>query len=128
MQEERALSPDAQFDAHLAEGRFMIQRARRSGAYVFYPRVAEPGTGDQELEWVEVSGRGTVYATTIIRPRPPAETYNVALIDLAEGPRMMSRVEGLDPESVRIGMAVRAAIIEEDGRPLVIFRPEGATA
>jgi uncharacterized OB-fold protein len=43
------------------------------------------------------------------------------LIDLAEGPRMMSRVEGMAPEQVRIGMAVRAKVIREGERPVLVF-------
>lgn len=116
--------PEVQYRAFLAEGRFMIQRAKRSGRYVFYPRVAEPGSGDTDLEWVEASGRGTVYSTTVVRKKPPEPSYNVALIDLAEGARMMSRVVGVTPEDVRIGMAVRAKIVEDGGAPLVVFEPE----
>jgi uncharacterized OB-fold protein len=51
------------------------------------------------------------------------EPYNVALVDLDEGFRMMSRVEGLAPEDVVIGARVRVAVIEEDGAPLAVFRP-----
>ena len=115
--------PDQQFSAFLAEGRFMIQRGRESGAYVFFPRVVAPVTGE-ELEWVEASGHGTVYSTTVVRKRPPEEPLNVALIDLAEGPRMMSRVEGMAADQVRIGMKVRATIIEAEDGPLVVFRPD----
>lgn len=121
-----AIHPEAQYRAFLAEGRFMIQRATGSGRHVFYPRVAEPGTGDTALEWVEASGEGTVYASSVVRKRPPTPSYNVALIDLAEGPRMMSRVVGIEPDAVRIGMAVRARIIDEDGAPLVVFEPADA--
>lgn len=123
--EQQPLSPTEQFDAHLRQGRFMIQQVRRNGAYIFYPRVAEPGSGEQDLIWVEASGWGVVYATTTIRPRPPEAPYNVALITLAEGPRMMSRVVGIDPQDVRIDMAVRAEIVIEAGSPLLVFRPEG---
>ena len=98
----------------------MIQRSRSSGRHVFYPRVAVPGTGEQDLDWVPASGRGTVYAITVNRARDA--TYNVALVDLVEGPRMMTRIEGV--ESVPIGTAVRARIIEEAGAPLVVFVPE----
>ena len=124
MEDPRVLSPDAQFDRHLMDGRFMIQRARSSGRYVFYPRVAEPGSGDTDLEWVEATGSGTVYATTVVRPRPPAMPYNIALVELAEGPRIMARVEGIAPEAVTIGMAVRAFIGEEDGRAILLFHVE----
>ena len=120
------LLPQQEYFSHLAEGRFMIQRSRGSGEYVFYPRVAAPRTGALDLEWVEVSGRGTVYATTVMRVRPPASPYNVCLIELEEGPRMMSRVEGIEPQDVCVGMSVRARISrDEDGQPLVVFDPAG---
>lgn len=44
-----ALLPQQEYFAHLADGRFMIQRSRSSGEYVFYPRVAAPRTGAQDL-------------------------------------------------------------------------------
>jgi uncharacterized OB-fold protein len=119
----QVLKPDADYQAFLQEGRFMIQRGRSSGRHHFYPRALEPGTGHDDLEWVPASGLGTVYSTTVVRVRPPAPSYNVALIDLAEGPRMMSRVEGLAPEDVHIGMAVRARIVSEDGTAFVVFDP-----
>lgn len=115
------IQPERQYREFLAQNRFMIQRARGSGRYVFYPRVAEPLSGDTDLEWVEASGRGTVYATTVVRRKPPEPSYNVALIDLAEGPRMMSRVVGVDADAVRIGMPVQARIVDDGGTPLVVF-------
>ncbi len=116
--------PEARFQAFLAEGRFMIQRSASTGKHVFYPRVILPGTGEADLEWVEASGEGTVYATTITRRRPEkGGDYNVALIDLAEGPRMMSRVVGVEPGDVKIGMKVRARIEDLNGAPAVVFEP-----
>jgi len=116
--------PQQEYFAHLAEGRFMIQRSRSSGEHVFYPRVAAPRTGTQDLEWVSASGRGTVYATTVMRVRPPASSYNVCLVQLEEGPRLMSRVEGIAPEAVKVGMPVQARIARDDeGQPLVVFDP-----
>jgi uncharacterized OB-fold protein len=101
----------------------MLQRSRSSGAFVHPPRVAEPRSGASDLEWVEASGRGTVHSTTVVRQRPPAADYNVALIDLAEGPRMMSRVVGIAPAEVRIGMTVHARIVVEGDASVVIFEP-----
>ena len=116
--------PEATFKAHLAEGRFMIQRSASTGKYVFYPRVIAPSTGEADLEWVEASGEGTVYATTLTRRRAEqGGDYNIALIDLDEGPRMMSRVVGVAPEAVTIGMKVRAKIDELNGAPAVLFEP-----
>lgn len=107
--------PEASFAAHLAAGRFMIQRAP-DGTHVFYPRVAAPGTG-APLEWVEASGQGTVHAITVNRSRDGA--YNVALIDLAEGPRMMSTVEGV--ETVPVGTRVRARIRQGSEGHYIVF-------
>ncbi|MDF1485634.1 OB-fold domain-containing protein [Ramlibacter sp. H39-3-26] len=118
--------PEREYFQFLAEGRFMIQRSASSGEYVFYPRVAAPRTGARDLQWVPASGRGTVHATTVIRPKPPQAPYNVALVTLVEGPRMMSRVEGVAPEAVTIGMAVRARITTEGDKPVVVFDPQAA--
>jgi uncharacterized OB-fold protein len=122
------LGIDAQFQRHLDEGRFMIQRSRKSGRAFYYPRVAEPGTGDTDLEWFAPSGRGVVYSTTVVRARPPAESYNVALVDLEEGPRVTSRVVGIAPVDVRIGMRVHAKIEQADGKALLVFAPQGSAA
>lgn len=116
--------PEQDYLRFLGEGRFMIQRSRSSGRHVFHPRVAEPGTGATDLEWVPASGGGTVYATSVMRQRPPAPNYNVALIDLDEGPRMMSRVEGIAPEAVKIGMRVKARVAKDGDSPVLVFVPE----
>lgn len=122
------MNPEKEYFEHLNAGRFMLQRSRATGGHVFYPRMAEPGTGATDLEWVEASGRGTVYSTTVIRQKPPTPDYNLALIDLAEGPRMMSRVDGIAPAAVTIGMAVVARVIRENEQPLVVFEPVQAAA
>jgi uncharacterized OB-fold protein len=115
--------PDRDYQAFLKQGRFMLQRSTSSGKYVFYPRVVAPGTGADDLEWVEASGRGIVYSTTVVRVKPPAVSYNVALVELEEGPRMMTRVEASDPTAVHIGMPVRARIAEENDLAFVVFDP-----
>jgi hypothetical protein len=117
------IRPETDFQKFLEEGQFVIQRSRSSGRYVFFPRVAEPGTGAADLEWVEPSGLGRVYASTTVRQKAPTPDYNVALIDLAEGPRLMSRVDGLPPAEVRIGMSVKAKIVRENGQALLVFVP-----
>jgi uncharacterized OB-fold protein len=115
------MHPEIEFFEFLEKGEFMLQRSRSSGQFVFYPRVAEPGTGATDLEWVKASGHGTVYSTTVIRQKPPKTDYNLALIDLAEGPRMMSRVQNLPPHEVKIGMQVCALILQEEGKPIIVF-------
>jgi uncharacterized OB-fold protein len=119
-----SIHPEQEYFAHLSAGRFMLQRSASTGGYVFYPRVAEPGTGATDLEWVQASGLGVVYAATTVHQRPPAADYNVALIELDEGPRLISRVDGLPPQDVAIGMRVRARILHESEGPLLVFVPE----
>ena len=116
--------PELQFKAFLAEGRFMIQRSKKSGRSVFYPRLCVPGDGDADLEWVEASGRGTVYSITVNRKKEGS--HNVALIDLAEGVRMMSQVKAV--ESLPIGSRVTARIEKTDDQFAVFFYPEGGAA
>lgn len=121
------VGPDQQFFDFLREGRFMLQRATSDGRYVFYPRVAAPRDGEA-LEWVEASGDGIVHSTTAVRKKPPEPSYNVALVDLAEGPRLMSRVEGVAPEDVRIGMPVKAKIVHDGEGAVLIFVPTDSAA
>ena len=84
-----------------------------------------PHCGADKLDWVAASGSGTVYSTTVVRRKPEAGgDYNVALVDLAEGPRMMSRVVGVEPGGVKIGMKIKARIASEGEARLVEFTPE----
>src|SRR5689334_19078523 len=74
------------------EHRLVLQRSKRTGKFVFYPRIVSPFATDDELEWTEVSGRGTVVGRTTIRQTSdPALAalvpYSVAVVELAEGPR-----------------------------------------
>lgn len=110
--------PQQQFKLFLKQGRFMLQRSRSTGRYVFYPRIIVPGSGEADLEWVEAIGLGTLYAITVNRAR--AGNHNVALVDLDEGPRMMSRIA--DCETAPIGCRLRAEIATLAGEPAVVFR------
>jgi len=123
------LSAQTHYQAELDAGRFCLQHCPQCRHHVFIPRELCPHCGASPLRWVRASGGGTVYsATTIARKADAGGSYNVALIDLDEGVRMMSRVEGLAPPDVRIGLRVQARVAQQDGRGLVLFRPaqEGA--
>lgn len=105
----------------LDAGRFLIQRCAACAKHVYFPREACPHCGG-DLEWVQPAGTGTVYAVTTVR-RKPADggDLNVSLVDLDEGVRLMSRIENLPPEAVRIGLRVRARVKVSDGKGLVVF-------
>ena len=120
-------SPLALYQARLETGELAYQWSPESGKAVFYPRVICPFTGSDRLEWRVSAGLGTVYATTVTRPREGAP-YNVALIDCDEGFRLMSRVEGVAPEAVQIGMRVRLRVHRPGGDepPYPVFVPLGS--
>ena len=120
---EMTPSMSSQYQAALDAGQFQIQRCKACAQAVFYPRELCPHCGSDQLAWETPSGKGTVYSTTVIRRKPDAGgDYNVALVDLAEGPRMMSRVEGMAPTDVKIGQAVQAEVIQHNGKGLVVFK------
>ena len=114
--------PEHAYKDKLAQGRFEIQKCAGCGKHVFYPRVLCPNCGADKLGWVAASGAGTIYSTTVVRRKPEAGgDYNVVLVDLAEGPRMMSRVAGIEPAAVKIGMKVQARIAKDGEAPIVEF-------
>lgn len=117
-----AAPPEAHWRAALAEGRFLLQRPRGGGPAFFPPRVAAPGSGETDLDWVEASGLGHIYSLTWVSQKPPTPPYNVAIVELDEGPRLMSRIEGVAPDGVAIGQRVRAEIVEGSEGPLLVFR------
>ena len=117
-----SVGPEQQFKNYLSQGKFMIQRSKSLNQFFFHPRVAFPGTGERDLEWVEASGNGIVHSTTCNRRLPEkGGDFNLSLITLEEGPRMMARVEGVEPDKVDIGQKVKARISELNGEPAIIF-------
>lgn len=117
-------SPLTAYIAHLERNELGYQFSPSANAAVFYPRVISPRTGQADLEWRVSKGLGTVYATTVVHPQR-GEPYNVALIDVDEGFRMMSRVEDIAPTAVKIGMRVtfRVHPAADDEPPYPVFVP-----
>lgn len=110
------------------DGRLLVQRCERCANTQLYARdrcVACRGP----VRWVEASGRGTLYSFTVIRQshqRPFRNwlPYVVALVDLEEGPRVMTNLVDCDPERVHIGMAVRARFeTVSDDAGIALFEP-----
>ena len=117
--------PASQWAAALRHGKLQIQRCGACSRHVFYPRRLCPFCHSEQLDWVSVDGRGTVHAVTVVaRSANRGGDYNVVLVDLIEGVRMMSRVEGVAAAAVTIGMPVRARIDTGPDGPVVVFVPE----
>jgi uncharacterized protein len=110
------------------QGRLLLERCSGCQAVIWYPRGFCPRCGSTATDWIEASGRGTVYSYTVVRRSfgafAPLTPYVVAYIELAEGPRILSNVVGLEPDGVTIGLPVELAVEKPDRSPAVYrFRP-----
>ena len=117
-------SPLATYLKYLDDGRLAYQVSGPDEVPVFFPRVVAPRTGRTDLAWRISRGDGTVYATTVVHYKGEAP-LNVALIDMDEGFRLMSRVEDIGASDVKIGMRVKLRVLPADeSRPACpVFTP-----
>jgi len=91
------------------EGVLRVQRCAACGSYEFIPQAVCTRCQAGKLEWVESSGRGSVYShTTVYRPpRPEFDApYVVAIVELEEGWHMLTNLVDCTPEEVAIGLSV----------------------
>jgi uncharacterized OB-fold protein len=114
---DRGLAPpqadadSAYYWAQAAQGKLVLRQCCDCGQRHFPPRFACPSCWSQHLDWIQASGDGSVYTFTVVRRAPDAQwqarvPYVVALIDLAEGPRMMANIVGEHAAAVAVGEAV----------------------
>lgn len=127
MQNLKANSPLNIYIEHCKQGELAYQVCTDDNTPVFFPRVVAPKTGSPNLEWRISKGLGTVHATTAVYAVKDQPPHNVALIDIDEGFRLMSRVEDIDPMQVKIGMRVRVRMHPGDDKqpPYPVFVPAG---
>ena len=98
-------------------GELVVQRCRGCGALRFPARALCSDCLAVDAEWAPVTGRGEVYSFNVMHqiyhPGFAAEVpYAVVLVQLAEGPRLLSNLVGIAPDAIRIGMPVR--VVFED--------------
>ena len=119
-----AKGPDQLFQRALAEGEILLPKCDDCRAYHFFPRVLCPHCHGTAISWKQAGGKGRVHTTTVVRRKPErGGDYNVCVVELDEGVRMMSRVEGIAPGEVVIDMPVTAFVVEAEGVPAVLFKP-----
>ncbi len=114
----------ASFQAYMNEGKLMGSRNRETGEMFVPPRPIDPGTHGENMEWVELSGRGKVAAFTSVYIGTSAmidagydrsQPYVAAIVELEEGPRISAQLLGVDgkhPDIAWIGRSVQASFIE----------------
>lgn len=121
---DQAKSPLAIFHEYCEKGELAYQYDPDNESAVFYPRAVAPGSAKPNLEWRVSHGLGTVYATTTMHRRGE-DPYDISMIEMDEGFRLMSRVESIDPMDVKIGMRVKVRMIPAtDSDPIYpVFDP-----
>lgn len=92
--------------------RLTLQRCKACAKFWFPPSQACPHCMAADFEWVAVSGRGKVYSfVTFHRVYHPAFAtevpYVVALVELEEGPRLLTNIVGVKPDAVSCEMPVK---------------------
>lgn len=111
------------------DGRLLVKRCASCGRVHQYPRPFCPHCWSADVEWEQASGRGVVYtySTVHVNDLPPfAEKvpYTVAIVELDEGPRVMTNLVDVDGAELRIGMPVEVTFVEQtDEFTLAMFRP-----
>ena len=105
------------FDA-LKEHRLLIQRCQDCGCTYYYPRPFCPSCLSSDVEWEESSGKGRLYSFVINHRAAPGfvAPYIIAVVELDEGPRMMTNLIDVEPDSnlVRCEMAVEIVFDKVD--------------
>ena len=100
------------FWAAARDHRLLIKRCADCGATHFYPRPFCPHCWSTAVRWEEASGDAILYTWSVVHqndlpPFPERVPYVAAVVDLTEGPRMMTNVVGCAPDRLEVGMALR---------------------
>ncbi|MEV6104052.1 Zn-ribbon domain-containing OB-fold protein [Streptomyces sp. NPDC051940] len=114
-----------------ADGRLLLRRCLGCGRAHHYPRETCPRCWSEDVVWEEASGHATLYTWSVVHRNdlPPFGArvpYTAAVVELAEGPRMMTELVGCTEGELRVGMPLRAdfrSAAAGDGVAVPVFRP-----
>ncbi|WP_042364990.1 Zn-ribbon domain-containing OB-fold protein [Streptacidiphilus neutrinimicus] len=116
-----------------AEGRLLLRRCQACGRAHHYPREFCPLCWSEDVSWEQASGRATLYTWSVVHANdlPPFRDrlpYVAAVVELAEGPRMMTTIVDCDPTLLQVDMELVADFVAfagegEPGPPVPVFRP-----
>jgi uncharacterized OB-fold protein len=111
------------------EGKLLIKRCADCGRAHFYPRPFCPFCWSAAVSWEAASGQAALYTWSVVHHNdlPPFSEripYVAAVVDLAEGPRMMTNVVDCDPDRLEVGMRLHVAYRElADDVTVPVFTP-----
>ncbi|MFC4609125.1 Zn-ribbon domain-containing OB-fold protein [Streptomyces maoxianensis] len=102
------------------DGQLLIRRCRACGRAHHYPREFCPYCWSEDVDWERASGRATLYTWSVVHRNdlPPFGArvpYTAAVVDLVEGPRMMTEIVQCPQSGLSIGMALEVTFRREDG-------------
>jgi uncharacterized OB-fold protein len=112
-------------------GELRIQQCLTTGQYFLFPRLYSPFVPGGAVEWVRASGRATLYSYNILYRGAPgfedATPYALAVVELEEGPRMMTNIIGIDntPDNLILDMALEVTFVRRGERTFPAFSPVG---
>jgi uncharacterized protein len=112
-----------------AEGRLLLVRCSDCGRAHFYPRPFCPRCGSDKVSWEIASGLATLYSWSVVHRNdlPPFNEqvpYVAAVVELAEGPRMMTNVVDCEHDALKVGMALQVEFRPlGDDFKVPVFRP-----
>jgi len=120
----------------LRERKLMLPRCRQCRRAFFYPRVLCPFCYAADIEWFQATGRGRLYSFEIayqtfnkaFKVKPP---YILAMVELEEGPRVMSNLIGIEPDPKRIRCDMPVEVVFHkltDEITLPLFQPVGGAS
>ena len=113
-----------------ARGELMIQHCLGCGEYRFVARKRCDACASPEFEWVAAGGRGKVITFAWVHQRYHPGfydelPYNIAVVELDEGPRFITNVVGMEGRELRGGMPVEVVFEAREDVHIPVFRPAG---
>ena len=107
-------------------GELVLQRCADCGSYVGYPKIFCTACYSDNLGWEPASGNGKVYTYSTVMANPPSTfiddlPYTIAIVELEEGPRFLSRLIDTDPEQVHCEMPVAISFVQVDDQLVMPF-------
>jgi len=98
------------FYKFVSEGKLMAAKCSKCGTMLLPPRPLCTKCFSTDFEWVKLSGRGELLSYTVIHISPPQfesmAPYTVGIVKLEEGLRLPGMIRGVEPEKIRVGMAL----------------------
>lgn len=98
------------------QGRLIIKSCLDCGKSYWYPRALCPACLSANTQWMDASGKGTIYSFTIMRTAAP---YVLAMVELDEGVTMLTNIVDAELDAIRVGARVKVEFRPSDGGPPV---------